>query len=61
MDGTFENELNVQLVYDTLARILGEQYGVKITATVRPMEADELRKGGSPGVDKTERNSPAVV
>lgn len=42
MDGTFENELNVQLVYDTLARILGEQYGAKITATVRPMEADEL-------------------
>lgn len=38
MDGKFENQLNVQLIYDTLARILGVQYGVKITAMVRPKD-----------------------
>lgn len=36
MEGTFVNRPNVQLIYDTLARILGEQYGAKVTVTVRP-------------------------
>ncbi len=36
MDGVFENSLNVQLLHETLAQILGEQYGAKITVTVRP-------------------------
>lgn len=36
MEGTFENHLNGPLFYETLARILSKQYGVEITATVRP-------------------------
>lgn len=36
MEGTFVNQPDVQLMCDTLARILEEQYGVKITAAVRP-------------------------
>jgi len=36
VEGTFENHLNGQLFYETLARILSEQYGVKVTVTVRP-------------------------
>lgn len=36
MKGTFENHLNGPLFYETLARILSEQYGVKVTVTVRP-------------------------
>ncbi|WP_160663960.1 hypothetical protein [Colidextribacter sp. OB.20] len=35
MEGTFENHLNGKLFYETLARILGEKYGVQITVTVR--------------------------
>lgn len=40
MEGTFENSLNVQLFYDTLARITGRQYGVQITAVVRQKEPE---------------------
>lgn len=36
MEGTFENHLNGNLFYETLARILSEKYGVQITVTVRP-------------------------
>lgn len=35
MEGTFENHLNGKLFYETLARILGEKYGVQITVAVR--------------------------
>lgn len=41
MEGTFENSLNVQLFYDTLARITGRKYGVQITVVVRPKEPEE--------------------
>lgn len=34
MNGTFENELNVQLLYEIVGRILGEQYGVRLTPIV---------------------------
>lgn len=37
-DGVFLNHLNVELFYQTLARIIGEKEGVKITVTVRPKE-----------------------
>lgn len=36
MDGIFVNKPNPQLIYDTLARILGRQYNAEITVTVRP-------------------------
>jgi len=38
-NGTFEGTLNVELFYQTLARIIGEKEGVKLTVTVRPKEA----------------------
>jgi len=41
MDGTFVNKPNVQLIYDAIARIVGEKYGVKITATVTPKQKKE--------------------
>lgn len=48
MEGTFVNHLNGQLFYETLARILSEQHGVKITVTVRPKNLleDKAEKGG---------------
>lgn len=36
MDGMFVNQPNPQLIYDTLARILGQQYDAAITVTVHP-------------------------
>lgn len=41
MEGTFENSLNVQLFYETLARITGRKYGAKITVVVRPKEPEK--------------------
>lgn len=41
MEGVFVNQPNVQLIYETMARILGEQYGVNITVTVRPKPQEE--------------------
>ncbi len=38
-----EVELNVQLFCDTLARIIGDRYGVKIRTTVIP-KADTYQK-----------------
>lgn len=36
--GTVEGHLNVDLFYQTLARIIGEREGIKLTVTVRPKE-----------------------
>lgn len=45
MEGAFENHLNGKLFYETLARILGEQYCAKITVTViRKEEPDGSRE-----------------
>ncbi len=41
MEGTFVNKPNVQLIYDTIARIVGEKYGVKITMTAIPKKTEE--------------------
>lgn len=48
--GTVENRVNVDLVFQTLARLLGEQYGCKITVTVRPKE--ERNERGEKHVQK---------
>ena len=46
LNGTVEGHLNVQRFYETLARILGEEYGVKLTPTVsRKEDAPEPKKG----------------
>lgn len=52
MEGVFVNQPNIQLVYETMARILGERYGVQITVTVRPKlqeekEEEHARKNAS--------------
>lgn len=39
--GIIEGQLNVELFYQTLARIIGEKEGVKITVTVRPKPLEE--------------------
>ena len=36
MEGTFVNHLNGKLFFETVARIVSEQYGVEVTVTVRP-------------------------
>lgn len=40
-DSTFEGKLNVNLFYQTLARIIGEKEGVKLTVTVTPRKPKE--------------------
>ena len=36
VEGTFVNHLNGKLFFETVARIVSEQYGVEVTVTVRP-------------------------
>lgn len=42
--GKFMNQLNVELFYQTLARLVGEQYGVEVTVTVKPKDAQKERE-----------------
>lgn len=42
-NGTFEGTLNVELFYQTLARIIGEKEGVELTVTVRPKDVKGVR------------------
>lgn len=53
MEGTFVNQPNIQLVYETAARILGERYGAQITVTARPKPQCE-RRGKIPYVGEAE-------
>lgn len=54
MEGGCENRLDIKLYCDTLARVLGEHYGMKLECTPRP-------KGGNGGnttkIDKNYQNS----
>lgn len=60
MEGTFVGHLNAQRLYETIARIMGERYGVKITVTVRPKVQKE-RMDDVPYVGEAEeKTSPAV-
>lgn len=40
MEGTFVNHLNGKLFFETVARIVSEQYGVEVTVTVKPAGQD---------------------
>lgn len=55
LDGTVEGHLNVPLLYETLARILSEQYdGVKLKVTVS-------RKSETPDPAETEEDRPIAM
>lgn len=55
LNGSVEGHLNVQLFYETLARILNEKYdGVKLTVTVR-------RKDEIPDPAEMEEDQPIAV
>lgn len=54
LNGTVEGHLNAQRFYETLGRILGEKYGVKLTPTVR-------RKDEAKEPDAAERKRPVAV
>lgn len=41
IQGKMMNHLNVELFYQTLARLVGEQHGVEITVTVTPKESEK--------------------
>ena len=49
MEGTFVNHLNGKLFFETVARIVSEQYGVEVTVAVRP-------KGQAAGDQDKEHN-----
>lgn len=38
LQGVFVNQPNIQILYETLARVIGEQYGCEITVKVTPKE-----------------------
>lgn len=60
MEGTFVNRPNIPLMYEALARILGEKYGVKMTVTVRPKNpAQEEEETTSVG--EAEEKAPQAV
>ena len=54
LNGTVEGHLNVQRLYETVARILGAQYGVKLTPTVKP-------KVKPPETETAEQERPVAV
>lgn len=60
MEGTFVNRPNIPLMYEALARILGEQYGAKITVTVRPKDPAPEKEGPT-GVGEVKEKPPQAV
>lgn len=60
MEGVFVNQPNVQLIYETMARITGRKYGAQITVTVRPKVQKE-RSGETLYVGEVKEKPPPAV